>query len=102
MVEGDYAVVTAVRDQCRRLHLRQKIGYVDIVAGIPDPYCILRRGRRSLQITEPLDLLGRSTGQIERAEGLHERRVAIAPTMSDERQIGGRLLPIDRGFPFVA
>src|SRR5450432_2397441 len=80
-----------MRDQGRRLDPRQEIEDVNFVTRLPDPDGIFGGGRHALQLPEPFDLLRRAVWKIQRAERLHERRMGVAPAMTNKSQVGGGL-----------
>src|SRR5262245_35514725 len=82
LLERNDIVVTTMRDECWHSNRGQQRTHFDHVTGALDATCVIGRGGCTLKIGEPANLLLRSVRQKKRGEGPHERRVFVAPALS--------------------
>src|SRR6266702_2428482 len=92
LFERHYDFVAAVQYQRRDLDLLQKIHHIYLAQLIEESNCILWRGRDTMKVIEPLPLLRRRVGHVERGPELTKSRIVLAPAKLDERVLGLPLL----------
>src|SRR5262245_57446547 len=75
-------------------YLRQQIRNVELAGRAHDAQGIFGRRSHSLQVVEPLHLLGRAVGKEQRREELSKCRIFFAPALFDDREQSPRVLRI--------
>src|ERR1700733_5350796 len=92
--EGNAFVVARMQNKRRNADAFGVRCDIDLIQHLENGRGVLRRGRRTLQIIEPLVLVARPVRDELRREDLTERRIVASPTEADELYQGLRFLTL--------